>query len=149
MNKEVKEFVKPLEKISIRSPNVVNSIKTECGTINDLQYRFKALVVDKTDELIVKTVIGYAQKEGYTDLFLLDENFVKDALKHEKERREQPQTNRQWLESLTDEELVKVFNIDDCCYCPIHNIEHKSCWENTGTCIEEQIKWLKQEHKED
>ena len=51
-------------------------------------------------------------------------------------------TNRQWLQNLTDEELLKYLNI------PCLEIRNSKCPEGL-TCKNCQIKWLNDEHKED
>lgn len=62
-------------------------------------------------------------------------------------------TNRQWLETLTDEELAKWRVSVDCRSCA-HNPEKGFCNNLSGIsfdpncCIDGTAKWLQQEHKE-
>ena len=46
-------------------------------------------VADMQDKAIVQAVVSYAQREGFTDLYLLDEEFVKTALINEAKRRKE------------------------------------------------------------
>lgn len=60
-----------------------------------------------------------------------------------------PQTNRQWLESLSDEELARRIDILRGCDSCIYNEDGKSMFCNhTDDCREGIIKWLQAEHKE-
>lgn len=63
-------------------------------------------------------------------------------------------TNRQWLETLTDEELAKWCQTVGCGSCA-HNPERGFC-ENfdlptfdQNRCIDGMAKWLQAEHKEE
>ena len=63
-------------------------------------------------------------------------------------------TNRQWLETLTDEELAKWRVSLECRSCA-HNPEKGFCNNLSGIvsfdpncCIDGTAQWLKQEHKE-
>ena len=63
-------------------------------------------------------------------------------------------TNREWLETLTDEELAKWRVLVDCRSCA-HNPEKGFCNNLNGVvsfdpncCIDGTTKWLQQEHKE-
>lgn len=60
-------------------------------------------------------------------------------------------TNRQWLESLSDEEFIKEYPVScagypvSCACCPARKI----CDKTTIPCNEVLKIWLRQEHKED
>lgn len=54
-------------------------------------------------------------------------------------------TNREWLETLTDEEFVRLMCYS-CESCTGHTDPEKC---NTMLCRDGHIEWLKQEHKED
>lgn len=54
-------------------------------------------------------------------------------------------TNREWLQTLTDEEFVKVM-YGSCMYCAA-NGNIKEC-ESTS-CRDGRIEWLKQEYKQE
>nr|DAW66832.1 MAG TPA: Transcription factor WhiB [Caudoviricetes sp.] len=49
-------------------------------------------------------------------------------------------TNREWLNTLSDEELIKYINLD-CRECPVQ----KECWKSD--CDYATILWLQAEHK--
>lgn len=54
---------------------------------NKAFYKVAAKVADLTEKTITQSIIEFAREQGYTDLFLIDENFVKSAIFHEMERR--------------------------------------------------------------
>lgn len=54
-------------------------------------------------------------------------------------------TNREWLQTLTDEEFVKVM-CGSCSNC-VANGNIKEC--ESISCRDGRIKWLQEEHKED
>lgn len=55
-------------------------------------------------------------------------------------------TNREWLQTLTDEEFTKIILYS--CECCIGRGNKKKCLAQPS-CREGMLKWLKQEHKED
>ena len=58
-----------------------------------------------------------------------------------------PMTNREWLESLSDEELAKfMLQADRCQYCAT---DINQCALNSKDCIDGKCEWLKAEHEED
>lgn len=57
-------------------------------------------------------------------------------------------TNREWLASLTDEQLIKAirsFKEDTCCMCKEDFEVGKEC----GFCFDGQVAWLSMEHVDD
>ena len=55
-------------------------------------------------------------------------------------------TNREWLQTLTDEEFArKMWYACECC---VGQGDLKKCWRQKS-CREGRLKWLKKEHKED
>lgn len=70
-----------------------------------------AQVVSHEDKALCEAIIRYAIEQGYTDLFLIDEEFVKTAIKNEVRRRRGeslPEPNRKqgWIS--VDERLPTV-----------------------------------------
>nr|DAG78406.1 MAG TPA: hypothetical protein [Caudoviricetes sp.] len=58
-------------------------------------------------------------------------------------------TNRQWLESLNDEDFLK-----ECAYITLYHCAHciyakVACLNVPYTCEQAQAKWLNEEHKEE
>lgn len=53
-------------------------------------------------------------------------------------------TNREWLQTLTDEEFVQIMCYS--CECCTGHTSIKKC--NTMLCRDGRIEWLKQEYKE-
>lgn len=58
-------------------------------------------------------------------------------------------TNREWLASLSDEQLIKVFRSfkeDTCCMCKASNMWGDDC---ECCCFDGQVAWLSMEHVDD
>lgn len=62
-------------------------------------------------------------------------------------------TNREWLETLSDEELAK-WHVEIGCGSCVHNHEKGMCYNRSGFisfneahCIDGTAKWLQMEHK--
>lgn len=54
-------------------------------------------------------------------------------------------TNREWINSLSDEQLVKLmrlFKDDSCCMCVEQDDEH------CGYCFDNQVEWLSMEYED-
>ena len=64
-----------------------NSLNDELGSPYFLEKRLIASIVDLTDKALYKTIIEYAERNNITDVYLLDEEFVKTVLINEAERR--------------------------------------------------------------
>lgn len=79
----------PGKYIKIQPQVVAPGIPSGLG--DDFVYRFQAAihakVVDLFDDEIIKAIQEYCLKNGYTDLVLIDEAFIKDAIEHEIQRR--------------------------------------------------------------
>lgn len=55
-------------------------------------------------------------------------------------------TNREWLESLSDEEFVRIVCYS--CKCCVGQSDFEECLKQSS-CYEGRAEWLKKEHKED
>ena len=55
-------------------------------------------------------------------------------------------TNREWLNSLTDEDFYNVLRFD-CTYPSLYGCLFGRC-DKDGDCKKCKLKWLKSEHKE-
>lgn len=51
--------------------------------------KISAQVVDTTDKALYEAIIRYADEQGITDLYIIDEEFVKSAIINEIKRRKQ------------------------------------------------------------
>lgn len=79
------------------------------------------------------------------DLLLAGSNLHYYALGVRKERKRKL-TNREWINSLTNEQMVKLlktFAEDSCSFCSDYYDRGPS---NCGFCFESQVKWLSMEH---
>ena len=61
------------------------------GTMVEIERKVAAIVEDTTEEAIVRAVKEAAMANGVTDLYLLDQKFIMDAIREKKER-EKPKT---------------------------------------------------------
>ena len=60
-------------------------------------------------------------------------------------------TNREWLRSLTDNELAEIFcdnDLGNICNICVYRNDRKGCM-NVMWCEDGVSEWLKQEHKDD
>ena len=60
-------------------------------------------------------------------------------------------TNREWLRSLTDDELAEIFcdnDLGNICNICVYRNDRKGC-KNVMCCEDGVSEWLKQEHKDD
>lgn len=69
--------------------------------------KLMAVCIDKTEEAIVEACIACAEKEGVTDLYLIDRQFVIDALR-EKKAREILKTNSVGNRLILDDKLLRI-----------------------------------------
>ena len=80
----------PSKYIKIQPQVVAPGIPSGLG--DDFVYRFQAAihakVVDLFDKEIIKAIQQYCLENGYTDLVLIDEEFIRAAIEHEIQRRE-------------------------------------------------------------
>ena len=93
------------------------------------------------NQIIDKNYIGIVTVLDYETIVMLNE----------RERCIKRMTNREWLRSLTDNELAEIFCDNDlgniCNICAYKN-DRKGCMN--VTCCEYGVsEWLKQEHKDD
>lgn len=59
------------------------------GSVAFLHKKIMAQVVDITDRAIYEAIRKYAYEQGVTDIYLIDEEFIKSAIIHEVERRKE------------------------------------------------------------
>lgn len=102
-------------------------------------------ICNMVEKNIIDAVIAYARENDVVDLILIDEQFVRNALKHEGERQNKQMTNydkiTESVESLA--EFIKL--VSDCQHmpcskCPLDNI---NCSSLIGI-----KKWLQKECEE-
>ena len=58
----------------------------ENSDISKLTYSIYSQMVDKTEESLIKAIIESAKEAGITDLYLLDKNFILDAIREKMDR---------------------------------------------------------------
>ena len=84
MPNEVK--IPRLKYIKLREPTIKHDYEEGIFT-SRFDSALLARVCDYTDNVICDAIIQYATEQGYTDLYLIDEEFIKSAIIHEIERR--------------------------------------------------------------
>lgn len=77
----------PIKSVKIGVPMYESDFSLTEDVTERIIHRTMAIVADQKDKLLIDAVIDYAKKSGYTELCLIDEEFVKSALIHEAERR--------------------------------------------------------------
>ena len=98
---------------------------------------------------IVQAIIDYAKEQGITDLFLIDEEFVKTALMREAERRRKPKTN---FDRITESVESLAENLVECVDMELVGLRHKAgdgklcaTWEEA---MQRTMEWLNKECEE-
>lgn len=75
--------------VKLANPKLVHYENLSNGMPNYImKHNIKAFVDNIADKTIYDAIIKYATEQGITDLFLIDEEFVKSALLNEIQRRE-------------------------------------------------------------
>ena len=69
-------------------PLYLDDIIDTHGSVATLHKKIMAQVVDITNRAICEAIRKYAYEQGVTDIYLIDEDFIKSAIMHEIERRE-------------------------------------------------------------
>lgn len=70
-------------------PLYPNDIIDTHDSVATLHKKIMAQIVDTTDRAICEAIREYAYKQGVTDIYLIDEEFIKSAIMHEVERRKE------------------------------------------------------------
>ena len=110
--------------------------------VANMMMKVKTKICDLKDKVLCDEIIEYAKEQGITDLFLIDEEFLKSALLHEIERREKPKTNFDKITSSVDVLLDFLDKHTD--FCTVDRC--KECHDfNTMGCRECIRQWLQEE----
>ena len=75
-----------LKRIQLRIPKIEFNLLGENPSAS-FQMNLMAKVADHEDKVLCDAIIQYATEQGYTDLCLIDEGFIRSAIIHEIERR--------------------------------------------------------------
>ena len=75
-----------LRYIKLKEPTIEYNYEEGIFTSN-FTSELLARVCEYRDNVICNAIIQYATEQGYTDLYLIDEEFIKSAIIHEIERR--------------------------------------------------------------
>lgn len=93
------------------------------------------------NSIMDKNYIGIVTVLDYETIVMLNE----------RERCIKRMTNREWLRSLTDNELAEIFcdnDLGNICNICVYRNDRKGCM-NVMCCEDGVSEWLKQEHKDD
>jgi hypothetical protein len=77
-----------LRYIKLKEPTIEHNYEQGIFT-SRFESALVARVCELADNAICDAIIKYATEQGYTDLYLIDEEFIKSAILHEIERRQQ------------------------------------------------------------
>ena len=77
--------ISPLQHIHFKD----NEIKEFHDFQASIRMKIMAQVADTTDKAICEAIIRYADEQGATDIYLIDEEFVKSAIINEIKRRKE------------------------------------------------------------
>ena len=83
--------------------------------VANVTMRVDTKIADLKDKAVCDAIIEYAKQQGITDLFIIDEDFVKSALIKEKARREMPKTNFDEITESVDSlaEFIETISIKE------------------------------------
>lgn len=88
MNKDFKPVYhfsfKPNDRILMGS---INDDGVELNTIHKTVAKIMKGVLQEKEKALYKAMIQFAEKEGFTDMFLIDEDFLRSAIENEIKRR--------------------------------------------------------------
>lgn len=117
-------------------------------------FKVLAKINDFKDKVVYDEIVRFAQEQGITDLFLIDEDFVKSALIHENELRspvhqfkaiKRPPTNYDRItesaEAFADWIFKSYTNVPENVPCAVENCETTDRMD----CKKCFIKWLQKE----
>ena len=79
--------IPPMKYIKLPRPEIKPSDFYE--TVWSFTSKLGAYVTDVTDRAIIDAIIKYATEQGFSDLYLIDEEFIKSAIIHEIQRRKE------------------------------------------------------------
>lgn len=86
MGRADKFGVPKVKHYSLQEPKINLNLEGE-SYLTSTTRSLMAQVVNHEDEVLCEAIIRYAVERGYTDLFLVDEEFVKAAIENEARRR--------------------------------------------------------------
>lgn len=136
----------PFKYVKLANPKLEQHETLWNGMPNyNIKYNIMAKVNNIADKTIYDAIIKYATEQGITDLFLIDEDFVKSALLNEMQRREKPRTN---FDKITEsvESLTEFFERNGMS-CDDNAAKNRKCHNQGCTvCIKE---WLQQEAEDE
>ena len=134
----------PIKYVKLANPKLEHTENLSNGMPNyNIKYNIKAQVNNIADKTIYDAIIKYATEQGITDLFLIDEEFIKSALLNEMSRREKPRTN---FDRITESEQAFVkWVLDNYYSVPKFFPCETKC---NGDCEECFIEWLNKECEE-
>lgn len=76
------------------SPIQLDLLQNANDPIYQISEKIYASIVDKRDEAVVQAIIEYAKEQGITDLILIDEKSIREALEKQAPRRVEERDGR-------------------------------------------------------
>lgn len=78
--------LQPLQYIKLPPPELKEFNPMEMR--NTIEIQINAVVADLKEQAVINAIIKHCIEQGYSDLYLIDEEFVKSAIINEIKRRE-------------------------------------------------------------
>ena len=80
----------PLQYIKLPPPKLREFTPEEYAkSINTFTVKLHAIVADMQDQVVIKAIMKYCIEQGFDDLYLIDEEFIKAAIINEIIRRKE------------------------------------------------------------
>ena len=76
-----------LQHIKLSPPKPREFTLEECENSINTTVNLRAVVADMQDQLVIKAIMKYSIEQGFNDLYLIDEEFIKAAIINEINRR--------------------------------------------------------------
>lgn len=83
--------------VKLNQPEIKYNLETNSG---EFTVALMAKVIDYEDKALFDAIVKYASEQGFTDLYLIDEKFIKSAIINEIIRRkDNEQREAMWVDS--------------------------------------------------
>lgn len=119
---------------------ITNTIKMES--------KISTQFCNMTEKNIIDNAIAYARANNVVDLILIDEKFVRNALKHEAERQQKPKTNFDRITASAESLAEFISKTTECYFCPVHELYGVAKCQGEKMCAEILKEWLQKECEE-
>lgn len=74
-----------LQRIRFKSNDIIDYNADDESLL--IKHKIVSKIIDTTDKMLVDSMIKFAEENGYTDLYLIDKDFLQSAILNEIQRR--------------------------------------------------------------